>query len=156
MGREATSTYSTKGWGVRFGGHPLCQLALGWPCAPVPLPSGLCSDGTAAVGGAAYPCINQKALLARVFSSTLSLFTLNALEDYLVLNGCVSGAAMDPPFVAVHPKSECWRFSKTYLENVASFLFFSFCCLHCMKTGITGSLNCIYFWFYNGSFFFLF
>lgn len=106
MGREATSTYSTKGWGARFGGHPpLCQLALGWPCAPVPLPSGLCSDGTAAVRGwAADPrCINQKALLARVFRWTLSLFTQNALEDYLLLIGCVSGARMVPFCVVVHP-----------------------------------------------------
>lgn len=71
------STYSLEGWGVYgLGAHPLCQLALEWPCGPVPLPSGLSSDGTVTMGGgrggcAVRPwCINQKALLSRALRSS--------------------------------------------------------------------------------------
>lgn len=70
------SAYSLEGWGVYgLGAHPLCQLALEWPCGPVPLPSGLSSDGTATMGGgggcAVHPwCINQKALLSRALRSS--------------------------------------------------------------------------------------
>lgn len=103
--------------GVRgLGGHPpLCQLALGWPCAPVPLPSGLCSDGTAAMGGG-QRVLDVLPLLARVLSSMLSQFTQNALEDELLLVGCVGEAGTVLFCMVVHPKY--WRLSNLP-ENVA-------------------------------------
>lgn len=84
LNMEWTTAYSIKGRVCGFRGtphpSPPCQLALGWPCAPILLPSGLSSDGTteSVCGGwAVHPWrINQKALLVRVFSSMfVSLFT---------------------------------------------------------------------------------
>lgn len=145
MGREATSTYSTKGWGCKvLGAHPPPPLSLpaGFGVTLCPSPSALWPvvqmgrQHWGAGGGVqtACPwCINQKALLARVFSSTLSLFTQNALEDYLLpwgWNGSVLCAGTSPILMLA------------VLENLpgeCSFFFFS---PHCMKTGISGSLNC--------------
>lgn len=83
-GGGVNSAYSLGGWGV-YGleAHPLCQLALEWPCGPLPLPSGLSSDGVATMGGVAVGgawggcalgpwCINQKALLAVLLRSSAS------------------------------------------------------------------------------------
>lgn len=124
MGREAISIYSTEGWGARFWGGP--------PPPPISLPAGFGVtlrpsrsalwpvfrwDSSSGGGGVVCPwCINQKALLARVFSSVLFLFIQNALEDDLADWVCGRGWGSS---VSCSGTSLMLAVLEPYLENVA-------------------------------------